>query len=86
MKDGSLVPILVALIGALGLVLVALIPLLVSTRRHAKGANEAVNQKHPSEPRIADVVDQIAADVREQRHDLADLANIVGEHIAEHRG
>lgn len=86
MGEDALVAILVALIGALGLVLVAVIPLMVSTRRHAKEANEAVNCKPKDSPRIADVVDHIASDVRELRHEQAHLAVMFGAHVAEHRG
>lgn len=90
MGEGDLVAILVALIGALGLVLVAVVPLLVSTRRHAKQANEAVNNKAKDEPRIADVVDEIARvvlvlsdDVSEIRREQAAVAVELGRHLAE---
>ena len=83
-------PVLVALIGALGLILVAVIPLLVSTRKHAKGANEAVNNKPKNEPTIADEVSQIAhavkhltREVREIRKEQAAVAVALGRHLAD---
>lgn len=80
--DGT-VAVLVALIGALGLVLVAIIPLLVSTRRHAKEANLAVNCKPPDAPKLSEVVDRIAEDVHELRHEQASLATMFAQHLAE---
>lgn len=95
MSNGALVPILVALIGALGLVLVSVIPLMVSTRRHAKQANEAVNCRPDGSPRIAEQVDTVLAElcdfrysmlgeVRDLRKEQASLAVLLGHHIAEH--
>lgn len=90
MSNDTLVPILVALIGALGLVLVAVIPLLVSTRRHAKETNHAVNNKPKHEPTIADEVSQInramkrlTAEVHEVRKEQAAVAVALGKHLAD---
>lgn len=79
------VAVLVAGITALGLILVAVIPLLWSTRKHAKEANEAVNCRPKDAPKISEVVDGIATDLREVRHEQAALALMLGAHIAEHR-
>lgn len=89
MEDPSIVPILVAGITALGLILVAMVPLLISTRRHAKEANEAVNNRPKHEPTIREEVSQIARDVtwlagevHEVRKDQAAMAVALGEHLA----
>lgn len=103
MKDPSLTPIIVALIGALGLVIVAIVgmlPLLISTRRHAKEANQAVNCRPAGTPKIADEVSTIAlevkglatsqariqTDLREVRKEQAAVAVALGQHLAEDKG
>jgi len=67
--NDALALILVALIGQTGIIA----PLLWSTRRHAKEANEAVNCKPKSAPRISEVVDTTAADVAKIAANLTEI-------------
>lgn len=91
--DPSLVAVLVAAISALGLILVAMVPIMWSTRRHAKEANEAVNCRPKGSPKIADEVTMIARevkalarDVREVRKEQAAVAVALGKHLADEDG
>lgn len=78
--------VICALIAQVGVVL----PVLISARNHARQANEAVNCRPEGKPKLADVVDDIAADVGELKSEVAEvrqdqalLAVAFGEHLSQ---